>query len=293
MGAGMVEHLAEQGWEICCSDPSPQARERVAQEKVQVFETAREAVKKGVAQGIHTVWLMVPQQYVDDVLGEIRDELQSGMTIIDGGNSKYSLAIERSVQLAQHNVQFMDVGVSGGPEGARCGACLMIGGERATYESHENLFRDLAAPEAYQYLGAAGSGHFVKMVHNGIEYGMMQSIAEGFNMVKQSKFDISMKDMARIYQQESVITSRLVGWLARGFEVYGENLDEIDGSVGASGEGQWTVDAARYMNVPVPSIEVALEARHHSQEHPSYLGQLLQTMRNMFGGHVGKTGISS
>lgn len=294
MGQGMVRRLVEHGCHVFAADPSDQARAQLQDIDINLFAHGSEAVQAGIAAGADTVWIMVPQQYVDDALDEIKPYLQRGMTIIDGGNSHYQDAVRRHAELSTQAINFVDVGTSGGPEGARAGSCLMIGGDREVYEQHIELFRTLAAPEAYQYVGPTGAGHYVKMIHNGIEYGMMQSIAEGFAMMHESgEYDLSMQDVSRIYNQESVITSRLIGWLHQAFDQNGDNLAGISGSVGASGEAQWTVDHAKELGLPAQAIEVALDARKHSQTSPSYLGKLVQSMRVMFGGHSGKTDINS
>ena len=152
-------------------------------------------------------------------------------------------------------IEFLDVGVSGGPGGARDGACLMIGGKRHLFEKLENLFRDLSAENGYGYMGRSGSGHFVKMVHNGIEYGMMQAIAEGFSVMKSSPLNLNLLNIADVYNHKSVIESRLVEWLKKAFEAYGVDLREISGSISQSGEGKWTVEAANELGVPVPIIQ--------------------------------------
>ena len=182
-------------------------------------------------------------------------------------------------------IDFLDVGVSGGPSGARSGACIMVGGKREIFSEHEKLFKDLSVYKGYGYMGESGAGHFVKMVHNGIEYGMMQAIAEGFAVMKKSPFKLDLIKIAEVYNHRSVIESRLVDWLRTAFEQYGENLDDIYGSVSQSGEGMWTVEAAKELGIPIPIIEEALRFREQSNETPSYTGQALSAMRNQFGGH--------
>jgi len=161
----------------------------------------------------------------------------------------------------------------------------MVGGDKEDFEALEPLFRDLAAPGAYGYMGTHGAGHFVKMVHNGIEYGMMQAIAEGFAMMEKSGFGLDLEKIADLYNHRSVVESRLVEWLKEGFEKFGQEMEGISGGVGASGEGEWTVEAARDLGVPAKVIEDAFAFRVASQDNPSYTGKLLQAMRNRFGGH--------
>jgi 6-phosphogluconate dehydrogenase len=221
---------------------------------------------------------MVPQQAVDSVLADITPHLEKGDTIIDGGNSPYKESIRRHKEIEALGINFLDAGVSGGPAGARYGACIMVGGSRELYEKYEALFKDLTVTNGYAYVGEGGAGHFVKMVHNGIEYGMMQSIAEGFEVLKKSPLGIDVLKSSELYEHGSVIESRLVTWLSGAYRKFGPDL-------ASSGEGQWTVDAAHELGVPVPIIEGSLNFRKESVEHPSYTGKILSALRNQFGGH--------
>ena len=163
---------------------------------------------------------------------------------------------------------------------------MMIGGEQEKYNELKEFFVDLCVPEGEGYMGSFGAGHFVKMVHNGIEYGMMQAIGEGFEVMKNAKeFDIDLKNVVNVYNHGSVIESSLIDWLQSGFEKYGVDLDGISGEVSHSGEGQWTVDTAKEQGTPVPIIEGALQFRKDSQGNPSYTGQVVSVQRNQFGGH--------
>ncbi len=162
----------------------------------------------------------------------------------------------------------------------------MIGGEEKDFKTLEPLFRDLSAPDSYSLVGTAGAGHFVKMVHNGIEYGMMQALGEGFELMKKSPFKLDLKKVVDIYNHGSVIESRLVGWLQSGFEAYGTDLKGISGTVGHTGEGEWTAKTAKKWKVPVPIIKGSFDFRVQSAKHPSYTGQVLSALRNQFGGHA-------
>jgi 6-phosphogluconate dehydrogenase len=168
----------------------------------------------------------------------------------------------------------------------------MIGGTRTAYEPLEPMFADVAAPGAYRFFEGHGAGHFVKMVHNGIEYGMMQAIAEGFDVLHKSRYDLDLEQVADLYQHQSVIESRLVGWLRDKYTELGDDLEGVSGVVGYSGEGEWTIEAAEELGVPVPIIEGSLAARVESQDNPRYAGQVLTAMRDAFGGHgLGPGGI--
>ena len=283
MGSGFARRLAKRGWSVTGFDPDASARDAVAEDGVAVVESLRELA--GTLPLPRLIWIMVPHQLVDEVLADVSRSLDAHDTLIDGGNSFYKEAIRRSEKLARQGVTFIDVGVSGGPKGARDGACLMVGGEQAAYKRLMPLWSDLAAKDGFGHFKGAGAGHFVKMVHNGIEYGMMQSIAEGFNLMRVSGYDLDLQDVARVYRHGSVIVSRLIGWLEEGYGKYGTALEDVSGSVTQSGEGLWTVETARELNQEVTVIERSLQFREESTEKPSYTGKILTMFRSMFGGH--------
>lgn len=283
MGKNQVLRLREHNIDVVAYNRSDGAYAEIESAGAETSADLSDLVSK--LESPRTVWLMVPHTAVDGVLSELVPLLSSGDTVIDGGNSNYKESMRRHDELKSKEINFIDVGVSGGPGGARDGACLMYGGDKDLCAQYEELYKAMAADGAYQYMGKAGAGHFTKMVHNGIEYGMMQAIAEGFEVLKKSDFDLSMSDAASIYDNQSVIESRLVNWALEGFEKYGEDLEEISSTVSHSGEGQWTVDAAKEMNVPVPIIEGSLDFRKQSEANPSYTGKMLSMLRNMFGGH--------
>ena len=287
MGLNMVKRLMGRGYVIVAYDPNEEAREKAKNIGAQSTETVAGLVENLSVP--RTVWLMVPHAVVDDVLRELTPLLAEGDTIIDGGNSNYKETLRRAKELEEKNIRFLDAGVSGGPSGARDGACVMVGGVRALFDEYAGLFQDIAVEDGYGYMGRSGAGHFVKMVHNGIEYGMMQAIGEGFDVLKKSDFQLSLTEVARIYNHQSVITSRLTQWLQKAFEEHGEDLADISGEVSHSGEGLWTVQAAKELGVCVPIIEGALKFREESRGKSSYTGQVVSALRNQFGGHaVGK-----
>lgn len=304
MGAHIALRLIEKKWSVVGFNKTPDATKKIKQEGLRGAYTLEELV--GSLQKPRTLWLMVPHEAVDEVLRELTPLLSSGDTIIDGGNSPYKETMRRSNELTKKSIDFLDVGVSGGPTGARNGACLMVGGAREIYKKYEQLFKDLAVEQGYGYMGRSGAGHFVKMVHNGIEYGMMQSIGEGFDVLRaagsrgldadvrgQLKFNFNLKEIAKLYNHGSVIESRLIGWLAEAYTKFGDNLDKDEccsGKVSASGEGKWTVEAARELGVPAAIIEGALEFRKQSHNNPSYTGQVVSALRHEFGGHDTSTG---
>lgn len=283
MGQGMVLRLVEKGHEVIASNRSKEPTEEIAKEGVEVAYSWDEMLEKLDAP--RTIWVMVSHQAVDAVLEDMVPKLEKGDTIIDGGNSPYKESVRRARELEEKGIDFLDVGTSGGPGGSRNGACMMIGGKKESFKKYEEIFRDACVDHGYGYMGQSGAGHFVKMVHNGIEYGMMQAIGEGFEIMKKSDFNLDLQAVTDVYSHGSVIESRLVSWLKSGYEEYGVELESISGEVSHSGEGQWTVDTARELNIPAPIIEGALQFRKDSQGNPSYTGQVVSALRNQFGGH--------
>ncbi|HSA77560.1 MAG TPA: decarboxylating 6-phosphogluconate dehydrogenase [Nitrospirota bacterium] len=283
MGYNMVELLLDNKYEVVVYNRSEEPIKRIAQRGAQPAASLRTLVAALTPPRL--VWIMVPYSAVDDVLKDLVPLLAKGDTVIDGGNSPYKESMRRAKELEGKGIDFLDAGVSGGPGGARAGACIMVGGKEAAFRMYEKLFRDLAVENGYAYLGKSGSGHFVKMVHNGIEYGMMQAIAEGFSVMKASAFNLDLRKVADLYNHRSVIESRLVGWLKSAYEQSGPELKDISGSVAQSGEGMWTVDAAKELGIPVPIIQGALGFRLQSQKNPSYIGKVVSALRHQFGGH--------
>ncbi len=287
MGGNMALRMLDQGWRVVGFNRSPKAAVELSNEGLVPAYSPKEMTEKLPDKKI--VWLMLPAgSSVDKLLfgtdGLVK-YLKIGDTVIDGGNSFYKDTIKRAKKLAKLGIRFLDCGTSGGPGGARHGASLMIGGKREDFEEIENMFRDLALPDGYQFFEGAGAGHFVKMIHNGIEYGMMQAIAEGFTILKKSKYKLDLTRVSDIYNHGSVIESRLIGWLKEAFEVYGKDLKSVSSSVEQTGEGAWTVNAAKEMNVMAKVIHEALLFRLRSKNNPSFTGQVVSALRGQFGGH--------
>jgi len=283
MGFNMVERLLEKGHEVVAYNRSEKPVKEIAEKGAKPASSLQ-----FLADTLSTprlIWLMIPHQAVEGVIKELIQFLDKGDTIVDGGNSPYKESMRRARELQGEGIDFLDAGVSGGPGGARDGACIMIGGKKTVYKKFKNLFRDLSARKGYAYMGKSGAGHFVKMIHNGIEYGMMQAIAEGFAIMKASPFDLDLMKIAELYNHRSVIESRLVGWLKTAFDQYGEDLENISGSVAQTGEGAWTVEAAKELGIPAPIIEGALNFRIESQTKPTYTGKIISALRHQFGGH--------
>jgi 6-phosphogluconate dehydrogenase len=232
------------------------------------------------------IWLMVPAgNVVDDMIEKLLPLLNKNDIIIDGGNSNYNDTLRRYEYLKEKSMDFVDVGTSGGIEGARNGACTMIGAEEEVFKYIEPLIKDISIENGYLHTGKNGSGHFVKMVHNGVEYGMMQAIGEGFEVLEKCQFDLNYKDVARVWNNGSVIR----GWLMELAEdAFNKDpkLDAIKGIMYSSGEGMWTVEEALKLKVPVPVIAESLFMRYRSEEEDTFTGKVVAALRNGFGGHA-------
>jgi len=278
MGKGLVLSMREKGIEVL-------AWNRSASEVANV-ESLEEMIGK-LEAGKKILWLMVPAGgAVDEMIARLRTLLNPGDLVIDGGNSFYKDDLRRGEMLAKDGIGYMDIGVSGGPKGAREGACLMIGGERTKYEELTPLWEAISAPESFSYCGAIGAGHFAKMVHNGIEYGMMQAIAEGAAVLEASEYKFDLAQIFKLYNHNSVITSRLVGWTEAAFSS-DPKLAKISSKIDHTGEGEWTVNTAKELGVEVPIIKESLEVRKRSTaESDNFSDKTVSAMRGQFGGHV-------
>lgn len=287
MGEAQVLRLLEKKWNVVAYNRSPEPRERVAKEGAKAVESIEALVAALPAP--RTVWIMTSHQAVEEVLGKLVPLLEKGDTIIDGGNSPYRETMRRAHEIGEKGIGFIDCGVSGGPGGARTGACLMVGGRTELVSKYEDLWTDLSIDgrQGWAHFGPSGAGHFVKMTHNGIEYGMMQAIAEGFDLMRHSKEfpDLDMLQITELYQHGSVVTSRLVGWLRGAFAEFGEALPEISGKASSNGEGAWTFEAGEREGIPMPAIKAALDTRAATQLKPSYQGKVISAMRGGFGHH--------
>lgn len=230
------------------------------------------------------LWVMVPYSIVDAVLRDVSSLLSKGDMIIEAGNSHYKESIRRYNQMKEAGIHYLDAGTSGGMEGARHGACFMVGGDHEAWEIVEPLFRDTAVENGYLYAGEAGSGHFLKMIHNGIEYGMMAAIGEGFEVLENSQFDFDYEKVARVWNHGSVIRSWLMGLTERAFSKDAK-LDQIKGIMHSSGEGKWTVETALDLQTATPVIAMSLMMRYRSLTDDTFTGKVVAALRNEFGGH--------
>ena len=283
MGSGIGRRLLKRGWTVFGYDRSEDSLRKAEEGGIEVFESLEFLC--GSFSDRKLIWIMVPAHVVDGVLGELKGYLTEGDIVIDGGNSFYKDSVRRFNELSRMGVHFLDVGVSGGVWGEEQGYCLMIGGEEGVFREVEDLFKDLAYEgDGYAYLGKPGAGHFVKMVHNGIEYGMMQAIAEGFELMKESDYDLDLKEVARVYTKGSVIRSWLMDLTYRSFEDFGD-LSDIEPFVEDSGEGRWTVQTAVELGVPLWVIADSLFNRFRSRQRDSFRDKLLSALRFEFGRH--------
>jgi 6-phosphogluconate dehydrogenase len=283
MGYNLALNLKSHGHEVIGYDVNLQAREKLAQEHVKVVDSLKELFLRKNDE-VLVAWLLVPNQFVDDTIKSMLPLLQQGDIIIDGGNSNFNLSVKRFHELKAQGIHFVDVGTSGGTEGARFGASLMIGGEKETYEFLEPVYKDIAKPNGYAFMGAPGSGHFVKMVHNGIEYGMMQAIGEGFALMESSEFSLNYSDIARVWNNGSIIESSLIKNVESAF-AKDSNLSQIIGRVDESGEALWMVEEALKRKVALPVITESLYARFKSKDDLKFSEKVVAAMRNEFGGH--------
>jgi 6-phosphogluconate dehydrogenase len=234
------------------------------------------------------VWLMIPSgKPTQDTIEQLYDLLDEGDTIIDGGNSKWSDSKRNGEEASKHGLDFLDVGTSGGIWGLQEGYCMMVGGDNAAVERMTPILDVLAPPDGWGHMGSHGAGHYVKMVHNGVEYGMMQAYAEGFDIMHASEdYDLDMGQIANLWMQGSVVRSWLLELAAAAFEKEGNDLSDIRGYVQDSGEGRWTVFESIDRSVPAPVIALSLMMRFSSREDESYAAKVNAALRNQFGGHA-------
>ncbi|GAB3204423.1 6-phosphogluconate dehydrogenase [Pontibacter aydingkolensis] len=283
MGYNLALNLRDHQHEVVAYDIARETIDSIAKEGITPAYTIPEVAQK--LTGRKAVWIMVPAgDPVDAVIEQLVPHLQQGDIIIDGGNSNYKDSIKRAEMLKSSGIFLLDCGTSGGLTGARNGACTMIGGEQDAFAYCEEIFRDVSVEKGYLHVGKPGSGHFVKMIHNGVEYGMMQAIAEGFEVLHKSDFDMDYKEVARVWNHGSVVRSWLMELVENAFSKDPE-LSGIKGIMHSSGEGKWTVETALDMQVATPVIAMSLLMRYRSYETDTFSGKVVAALRNEFGGH--------
>lgn len=286
MGAQIARKLAEGGYDVIAHNRSPEPVDEAAQYGATPAYTKQDVVKLFDGSPV-TIWVMIPASVIDSELDAWLEILPSGSLIIDGGNSDYRGDAARAEKVAEKGCTLLDIGTSGGVWGYDNGFAMMIGGEEASYNTLKSALDTLAAPRGgHAFFGPSGSGHFVKMVHNAIEYGMMESLAEGYRLLKEGPYaDIDLAKAGDVWEQSSVVRSWLND-LTRQAVRENPSLDGIDGVVAESGEARWALETARELDIPMPSIQASFDVRLASQQgETTFATKLLAAMRNKFGGH--------
>jgi 6-phosphogluconate dehydrogenase len=277
MGSGMTKRLARHGHEVKTYDPNVPSTAKTLGALAKQLEAPRH------------VWMMVPSgKITEDTFQKLVGILEPGDTIVDGGNSNFRDSQRRYKEARKRRISFADVGVSGGVWGLEAGFCLMAGGDKAPLRRLKPIFEALAPEDGWAHVGPSGAGHFTKMVHNGIEYGLMQAYAEGFELMYHSEFELDLSEVAGIWRYGSVVRSWLLELLHAAMEQHGDHLDDIAPYVEDSGEGRWTINEAINANVPVPAISSALFARFASRREIDFSAKVQAALRNQFGGHAVK-----
>jgi 6-phosphogluconate dehydrogenase len=277
MGGNMATRLTQAGHDLKTYDPGVAGTAASLAELRDQLEAPR------------AFWTMVPAgKITEDTFQQLLTLAEPGDSIVDGGNSNFHDSQRRHAEAKERGIFFIDAGVSGGVWGLDNGYCLMVGGDTEAVSRLEPIFRSLAPEDGYAHVGASGAGHFTKMVHNGIEYGLMQAYAEGFEVMEKSEFDLDLHEIAGIWRYGSVVRSWLLDLLHSAFELEGTHLEKIKGYVEDSGEGRWTIAEAIAEDVPVPVITAALFARFASRQDESFAAKVNAALRNQFGGHAVK-----
>jgi 6-phosphogluconate dehydrogenase len=285
MGEALAYRAMQAEFKVFGFDVSADSCAVAAKNGVQIVSSLADFAEKD----IHVFWLMVPQgELVDKVIAQLRPILKAEDIIIDGGNSKFSDSMRRAQELALNDIYFIDCGTSGGVHGRENGFCLMVGGNKKAYDMIESLLQAVATPGGFAYVGPSGAGHYVKMVHNGIEYGLLQAYAEGFDLLKNGEFKsehLDLEKIAALWNHGSVIRSWILE-LVQNIMKEDQDLADIKGNVASTGMGLWTVEQAYKSDVSVPVIEAALAAREWSEETGgNYATKIVAMLRNQFGGH--------
>jgi 6-phosphogluconate dehydrogenase len=285
MGFNLARNIHTHGHEVFAFDISEAAMKSVAEHGVKTVKSM-DALITRLKSKKRIIWLMIPAgELVDQTINNIKTKLKAGDIIIDGGNSNYKDSIRRAKELEPLQIDLLDCGTSGGTEGALNGVCAMIGGKKEVFLHCEKLLKDISVNDGYLYCGPHGSGHFVKMIHNGIEYGMMQAIAEGFEVMHKSELGLDLKSIAKVWNHGSVVRSWLMELVENAFSKDAK-LDNIKGIMHSSGESKWTLETALEKQIATPVIALSLMMRYRSLEDDSFAGKVVAALRNEFGGHA-------
>lgn len=283
MGYNLALNLKRNRHEVSAFDINKTAMEKIAKEGIPTASSIAELLE-GLGER-RVVWIMVPAgNVVDVILSNMKNYLREGDILIDGGNSHFKDTLARARDLEKLGVHFLDCGTSGGVNGALHGVCTMIGGKKEAFDFCEPIFKSISVPDGYLYCGKTGSGHFAKMVHNGIEYGMMQAIAEGFEILNTYDPEVDVAAISKVWNHGSVIRSWLMELTQHALEK-DKNLESIRGVMHSSGEGKWAIETALELGVPAPTITMSLLMRYRSQQDDTFSGKIVAALRNEFGGH--------
>ena len=284
MGYNLALNMKNKGHEVVAYDINQKTLDLISAQGISTVTTLEDLVESITTKRV--IWLMIPAgELVDNTLAMLTPLLSVGDIIIDGGNSNYKDSVRRARELEALQINYLDCGTSGGMEGALHGVCAMIGGNRFAFNHCEQLLKDISIENGYLYCGPSGSGHFVKMIHNGIEYGMMQSIAEGFEVMHKSEFNLDLEKVAKVWNHGSVVRSWLMELTENALRK-DPGLESIRGVMHSSGEGKWTLDTALEKQIATPVIALSLMMRYRSKEDDTFSGKIVAALRNEFGGHA-------
>ena len=282
MGSNLALNLKDKGYDVFGYDNNETIRNQMKNE-ISVASSMDDLLKSDRKRRI--IWMLLPSQIIDKVLEEMLPYLNENDIIIDGGNSNFNTSIRRYHYLKSRHIDFVDLGTSGGTKGAREGLCLMAGGDFDVIEYLKPIFESVCVEHGFAHVGKPGAGHFVKMVHNGIEYGMMQAIAEGFEVLEASPYAFDHKQIADMWNHGSVIESNLLKHIGNAFSK-NQRLSDIEGKVDDSGEAMWMVEEALKLKVSMPVITQSLFARYKSRDEDHFAEKVVASMRKEFGGHA-------
>jgi 6-phosphogluconate dehydrogenase len=287
MGFNLSLNLHRNFFQVVAYDINEETRAKLAHQGVFTYNSLKEMTDAQTDRKV--VWLMVPSgKIVDDTIASLTGFLRKGDIIIDGGNSHYKDSVRRFNALEAQGIDFLDCGTSGGVSGALNGVCAMVGGRKEVFDYCEPVFKAIAVPDGYLYTGEAGSGHFVKMIHNGIEYGMMQAIAEGFELMHHSEYKFDNSAVAKLWNNGSVIRGWLMELMENAFSK-DDSLSKIRGIMHSSGEGKWMLETALEKSIATPVVALSLLMRYRSQQDDTFSGKVVAALRNEFGGHAVET----
>ena len=286
MGAGMTLRLCRGGHDVVAFDVNPDVASRITELTNNATKANSLADLVSKLEPPRAVWVMVPSgEITDSTVQALSEYLAEGDVIVDGGNSRYTDSIDHATALKKEGIGFVDAGTSGGVWGLEEGFCLMIGAERQNFEALEPIFQTLAPEDGYAHVGGPGAGHFTKMVHNGIEYALMQAYGEGFDILTNSDLDLKVDEIAEVWRHGSVVRSWLLDLAASALKK-DPGLEGISGFVEDSGEGRWTIEAAIDQRTPAPAIAVALFNRFASRRDDTFTNRMIAALRHEFGGHA-------